>query len=126
VTNEANPCVYHNQGVMKTICAIFVDDGILCAFNEQEVHNILNHLQIVFEVIQRLIDYYVEFQITIDSLNHLIFINQSRYIKDIIKCFGWRMLILSLLLSIHIPYLVLKLDQKMRKSKSPTKKQLGT
>jgi hypothetical protein len=126
VTSEVNLCVYHNQGVMKPICAIFVDDGILCAVNEQEAHNILNHLQIVFEVIQRPINYYFEFQITINPLNHLIFINQSQYIKDIIKCFGWRMLILSLLLSIHIPYLVLKLDQKMRKSKSPTKKQLGT
>jgi hypothetical protein len=30
VTNEVNPCVYHNQGVMKAIWAIFVDDGILC------------------------------------------------------------------------------------------------
>jgi hypothetical protein len=27
MTNEANPCVYHNQSVMETICAIFVDDG---------------------------------------------------------------------------------------------------
>jgi hypothetical protein len=27
VTNEADPCVYHNQGVMEIICAIFVDDG---------------------------------------------------------------------------------------------------
>jgi hypothetical protein len=27
VTNEVGPCVYHNQGVMETICAIFVDDG---------------------------------------------------------------------------------------------------
>jgi hypothetical protein len=34
VTNEADPCVYHNQGAMETICAIFVDRGILCAINE--------------------------------------------------------------------------------------------
>jgi hypothetical protein len=27
VTNEVDPCVYHNQSVMETICAIFVDDG---------------------------------------------------------------------------------------------------
>jgi hypothetical protein len=40
VISEANPCVYHNQGVTKIICAIFVDDGILCAVMEQEAHNI--------------------------------------------------------------------------------------
>jgi hypothetical protein len=44
VTSEADPCVYHNQGVMETICAIFVDGGILCVVNEQEAHNIFNHL----------------------------------------------------------------------------------
>lgn len=122
MTSGVNPCVYHNQGVMKTICAIFVNDGILCAVNEQEAHSILNHIQIIFEVIRRSTNYYVGFQITINLLNHLIFINQSLYIKDIIKCFEWRMLILSPLPSIHIPYLMLKLDQKMRKSKFPTKK----
>ncbi len=40
VTNEVDLCVYHNQGVMETICAIFVDDGILCVVKEQEAHNI--------------------------------------------------------------------------------------
>jgi len=43
VTSDVNPCVYHNQGAMKTICAIFVDDGILCAVNEQKAHSIFNH-----------------------------------------------------------------------------------
>jgi hypothetical protein len=40
VTNEVDHYVYHNQGVMETICAIFEDDGILCAVKEQEAHNI--------------------------------------------------------------------------------------
>jgi hypothetical protein len=44
VTNEIDPCVYHNQGAMETICAIFVDGRILCAVNEQEAHSIFNHL----------------------------------------------------------------------------------
>jgi hypothetical protein len=39
VTNEVDPCVYHNQGAMETFCAIFVD-GIFCAVKEQEAHNI--------------------------------------------------------------------------------------
>jgi hypothetical protein len=47
VINEANPCVYHNQGVMKTICGLFVDDEILCAVNEQKAHSIFNHLQLI-------------------------------------------------------------------------------
>lgn len=97
MTTEVNPYFYHNQSVTKTIYAIFVDDGILCVINEQEAHNIINHLQIALKIIQRSIDYYVGFQITINPLNHYIFINQSRYIKDIIKCFGWKMLFLSVL-----------------------------
>jgi hypothetical protein len=40
VASEVDPCVYHKQGAMETICAIFVDDGILCAVMEQEAHNI--------------------------------------------------------------------------------------
>jgi hypothetical protein len=40
VTHEVDPCGYHNQGAMETICAIFVDDGILCAIKEQKSHNI--------------------------------------------------------------------------------------
>jgi hypothetical protein len=44
VTNEADPYVYHNQGAMETICAIFVDGGILFVVNEQEAHSIFNHL----------------------------------------------------------------------------------
>jgi hypothetical protein len=34
VTSEVNPYVYHNKGVMKTICAIFVEDGNLFVVNE--------------------------------------------------------------------------------------------
>jgi hypothetical protein len=44
VNCEANPCVYHNQGTMEIICAIFVDGGILRVVNKQEAHSIFNHL----------------------------------------------------------------------------------
>jgi hypothetical protein len=35
MSSEVDPCVYQNQGAMETICAIFMDDGILCVVNKQ-------------------------------------------------------------------------------------------
>jgi hypothetical protein len=48
ITNEADPYVYRNKGLTKTICVIFVDDGILCGFKELVVDNIITYLKTVF------------------------------------------------------------------------------
>ena len=69
------------------IVGIFVDDGIVCASNPAYVDNIINHLASIFKGTHGPMDYYVGFQVHHDSVYHTIFINQARYVSDILQRF---------------------------------------
>lgn len=66
---------------------IFVDDGIVCATNPQDLDAVINHLASMFKVTHGPMDYYVGFQVHRDQHTHTIFINQARYISDILRRF---------------------------------------
>jgi hypothetical protein len=83
----ADPCVYFNTGEIKTIVGIHVDDGLICSTDRIELDMIIKHLEKEFEVKQGAMDYYVGSQVQISEARDRIFINQSRYISDILERF---------------------------------------
>jgi hypothetical protein len=83
----ADPCVYFNTSKIKTIVGIHVDDGLACSTDRTKLNMIIKHVEKEFEVKQGAMDYYVGFQVHISEARDKIFINQSRYISDILERF---------------------------------------
>ena len=88
ITSDAYTCVcYIPTHFVDLIVGIFVDDGIMCASTKQDLDVIIQHLASMFKVTHVLMDYYIRFQVHWDPHTHIIFINQARYVSDIIKRF---------------------------------------
>ena len=90
LTSDADTCVYYQPTASNSvdlIVGIFVDDGIVCASNPADLDNIINHLASIFKVTHGPMDYYVGFQVHHDPIHHTIFINQARYLSDILQRF---------------------------------------
>ena len=90
LTSDADTCVYYRptaSNLVDLIVGIFVDDGIVCASNPADLDNVITHLASIFKVTHGPMDYYVGFQVHHDPVNHTIFINQARYISDILQRF---------------------------------------
>ena len=90
ITSDADTCVYYRLSSNRTvdlIVGIFVDDGIVCATNEQDLDAVITHLSTMFKVTHGPMDYYVGFQVHRNPATHTIFINQARYVSDIIQRF---------------------------------------
>lgn len=88
LTSDADSCVYYRPTASKSvdlIVGIFVEDGIVCATNAQDLDVVIQHLASMFKVTHGPMDYYVGFHRDIQS--HTIFINQTRYISDILHRF---------------------------------------
>ena len=90
LTSDADTCVYYRPTTFNSvdlIVGIFVDDGIVCASNPIDLDNVITHLASIFKVTHETMDYYVGFQIHHNLVHHTIFINQTRYISDILQQF---------------------------------------
>ena len=90
LTSDADTCVYYRLTPLNTvdlIVGIFVDDGIVCATNEQDLDAVIKHLASMFKVTHGPMDYYVGFQVHRNPVTHSILINQARYISDILQRF---------------------------------------
>ena len=92
--SDADTCVYYRPTASKQsvdlIVGIFVDDGIVCASNEHDLDAVIQHLSSIFKITHGPMDYYVGFQVHCDLSNHTIFINQARYISDILHRFQFQ------------------------------------
>jgi hypothetical protein len=88
LVSNADSCVYYNPGKIKTIIGIYVDDRMACFVDKTELDKIIKHLETKFDVKTGVVDYYVGFQIKTSDTRDRVFINQSRYILDIIDRFG--------------------------------------
>lgn len=88
LVSSADACVYYTAGNTKTIVGIHVDDGMACSVDKMELSKIIHHLEKEFEVKTGKMDYYVGFQVKLSDSRDRIFINQSRYIIDILERFG--------------------------------------
>lgn len=87
LTCDVDTCVYYRPTATNSvdlIVGIFVDDGIVCASNAQDLDVVIQHFASMFKVTHGRMDYYVGFQVHHDFPTHTIFINQARYISDII------------------------------------------
>ena len=90
LTSDVDTCVYYRPTASKSvdlIVGIFVDDGIVCATNAHDLDDVIQHLASMFKVTHGPMDYYVGFQVHRDIQTHTIFINQTRYISDILHRF---------------------------------------
>lgn len=87
VTNDADTCVYYWQNsskVIDLIVGIFVDDSIVCASSQKNLDVVIQHLGRVFKGTHGPMNYYVGFHVHHDNWTHTIFVNQARYISDIL------------------------------------------
>jgi hypothetical protein len=90
LVSDADTCVYYRPTAthfVDLIVGIFVDDGIVCASNPKDLDDVIQHLARTFKVTHGPMDYYVGFQVHQDPIHHTIFINQARYISDILHRF---------------------------------------
>jgi hypothetical protein len=86
--SHADSYVYYNTWKMKTMIGIHVDDGLACSVDKTELDKIVKHLEREFDVKTRAVDCYVGFQVETNICRSKIFINQSRYILDILDRFN--------------------------------------
>jgi hypothetical protein len=90
LVSDADTCIYYRPTADNSedlIVGIFVDDGIVCASNPKDLEDVIQHLAKTFKVTHGPMDYYVGFQVHHDPIQHSVFINQARYISDILQRF---------------------------------------
>jgi hypothetical protein len=51
--NNVNPCVYYNKDKIKTICDIFIDDGLYVNLNKQKLEDMFDYFNCVFKIVQK-------------------------------------------------------------------------
>lgn len=83
---EADACVF-KADKSKIILAIFVDDGLIAADNEEIVDKLLTNLEKEFEVKKGNLDYFLGMQINIMK-NGSLFVHQTNYASSIINKFN--------------------------------------
>jgi len=87
--SNADRCVYQGSIDGKTVLlALYVDDGLILARNQETIHKILEALKTEFEVTVSSAAYFLGLEIRKDLSTKTITISLEQYIKRILKKFG--------------------------------------
>jgi len=85
--NNVDPCVYYNKDKIKTICDIFIDDGLYVNLNKQKLEDMFDYFNCVFKIVQKDMWCYVGLQIIKVHDASLMFLHQQFYVIEILKLF---------------------------------------
>lgn len=89
IPSKADPCVYiGNIESEKVYLIIYVDDGLILAKSKEILHDILIELKSAFKITYNEAKVYVGIEIHRNVETKTIFINQSSYVKRILKRFN--------------------------------------
>jgi hypothetical protein len=87
--STADQCVYFNHdGKGLTIVAIWVDDGLICSYNQSKIDSIVQSLNSNFEITSGPAAMFVGLQISRIRSQKLLFLHQSHYIRKVLKRFN--------------------------------------
>lgn len=87
-SSEADACVFtNNLKDNKIILAIFVDDGLIAAKNEESIEQLITMLKTEFQMTTGSLNYFLGINIY-ELDNGSIFINQSNYAINIVQKFN--------------------------------------
>ena len=84
---QSDPCVYYRFGPdgEYTILIIYVDDGLLCSNRTASIDATLQYLRTYFQVRALPASRFVGLDITRDRPNRLLYVNQSDFIRKMLR-----------------------------------------
>lgn len=85
--SNVDPCVYYKDKI-KTICDIFIDDGLYVNINKHKLEYMFDYFNYIFKIVQEDMGCYVGLQIIRVHDVNLIFLHQQCYVMEILELFA--------------------------------------
>ncbi len=90
--SQADVCVYvKDKGGEKTIIALYVDNLLIACLNENTLQHVKKELANRFNIkYLGPVKFILGLEITRDRKNKTMYLNQEKYITDILNCFNMK------------------------------------